>query len=71
MPTKDSSQVLILINFLISLILIFYMCIKMIWFYTHKIVGLGNNLLCMYLENKRKHKKAVPLNSHECKGCAN
>ena len=64
---KDSSQILILINFLISLILIFYMCIKMIWFYTHK-NWFGNNLLCMYLEKQKKHiKKAIPLNSHECK----
>ena len=64
---KGSSQVLILINFLISLIFIFYICIKMIWFYTHK-NWFGNNLLCMYLEKQKKHiKKAIPLNSHECK----
>ena len=64
---KDNSQVLILMNFLTSLILIFYICIKMIWFYTHK-NWFGNNLLCMYLEKQKKHiKKAIPLNSHECK----
>lgn len=64
---KDNSQLLILMNFLTSLILIFYICIKMIWFYTHK-NWFGNNLLCMYLEKQKKHiKKAIPLNSHECK----
>ena len=51
---KDNSQVLILMNFLTSLILIFYICIKMIWFYTHK-NWFGNNLLCMYLEKQKKH----------------
>lgn len=64
---KSGNEMIVLINFLISLILILYMCIKMIWFYTHK-NWFGNNLLCMYLEKQRKHiKKAVPLDSHECK----
>ncbi len=64
---KGSSQILILINFLLSLVVIFYMCIKMIWFYTHK-NWFGNSLLCMYLEKQKKHiKKAIPLNSHGCK----
>ncbi len=64
---KSGSQVIILINFLCSLILILYMCVKMIWFYTHK-NWFGNNILCMYLEKQRKHiKKAMPLNSYECK----
>ncbi len=64
---KSGNEMIVLLNFLISLMLILYMCIKMIWFYTHK-NWFGNNLLCMYLEKQRKHiKKAVPLDSHECK----
>ena len=64
---KNGNDIIILINFLISLMLILYMCIKMICFYTHK-NWFVNNLLCRYLEQQRKHiKKAVPLDSHECK----
>lgn len=64
---KKGNEMIVLINFLISLMIILYMCIKMIWFYTHK-TWFGNNLLCMYLEKQKKHiKKAVPLDSHECK----
>lgn len=64
---KKGNEIIILINFLISLMLILYMCIKMIWFYTHR-NWFGNNLLCRYLEQQRKHiKKAVPLDSHKCK----
>ena len=64
---KNGNEIIILINFLISLMLILYMCIKMIWFYTHK-NWFVSNLLCRYLEQQRKHiKKAVPLDSHECK----
>lgn len=63
---KEGSQIIILTNFLISLILILYMCIKMIWFYTHK-NWFGNNLLCRYLIGQKKHiTKAVPLDRHEC-----
>ena len=64
---KNGNEILILINFLISLMIILYICIIMIWFYTHK-NWFGNNLLCRYLEQQRKHiKKAVPLDSHKCK----
>lgn len=63
---KNGNEMIVLINFLISLMLILYMCIKMIWFYTHK-SWFGNNLLCRYLIGQKKHiTKAVPLDRHEC-----
>lgn len=63
---KNGNEMMVLINFLISLIIILYMCIRMIWFYTHK-NWFGNNLLCKYLLGQKKHiTKAVPLDRHEC-----
>lgn len=56
---KSGNEMIVLLNFLISLMLILYMCIKMIWFYTHK-NWFGNNLLCMYVfrETKKTYKKS-------------
>lgn len=64
---KEGNKTLILLCFSIHLILIIYICMKMIVFYTHK-NWFRTNLMCRYLYDQRKHiKNAVPLNSQPCR----
>lgn len=64
---KNEDKTMILLDFLCHFTFIIYICLKMLFFYTHKNY-FRTSLMCKYLSDQRKHvRKAVPLNSHSCR----
>ena len=64
---KNEDKIMILLDFFCHFTFIIYICLKMLFFYTHKNY-FRTNLMCKYLSDQKKHvRKAVPLNSHSCR----